>query len=63
MQRKNEIITPIEFLIDEFIESIYDDYINGFSVSEIQWRINRRGLEGSINQINAVIDEMNQHLL
>ena len=60
-----EIITPIHFLNDEFIKSVYNDYIDGFSIIEIQWRIEQRssGLIFTINQINAVIDELNQHLL
>jgi len=63
MSKTKEIITPVEFLTDEFIESVYNDYIDGFSIREIKWRCERKGFTNTENEINAVIDELNQYLL
>ena len=60
---KKHIFTPIEFLDDKFVNLVYNDYIDGFSVREITWRINQTGFNNTVDEINEIIDEINSHLL
>jgi hypothetical protein len=63
-KKKNEFGVYVEFYQDDYLKSIYCDYLDGFSVREILWRLNIMGFnQQSEEEVNQIIDELNLYLL